>query len=133
MPFIMDRVHNRKGSNKLFIDFRYLSERCRELTALDDRAANRKKLDNLLKRIEAEITLGSFDYAAYLPGNKNLAKFAEPSLATLSLNSNQHSKGACLKGFCEVWFQKWTHHGDDLIALRLEVFETANSSLYLAI
>jgi integrase len=119
MPFIMDRVHNRKGSNKLFIDFRYLSERCRELTALDDRAANRKKLDNLLKRIEAEITLGSFDYAAYLPGNKNLAKFAETSLSS---NSNQHSKGACLKSFCEVWFQKWTHHGDDLIALRLEVF-----------
>jgi integrase len=122
MPFIMDRVHNRKGSNKLFIDFRYLSERCRELTALDDRAANRKKLDNLLKRIEAEITLGSFDYAAYLSGNKNLAKCSEPSLSTLSSNFNQHGKGACLKGFCEVWFQKWTPHSDDLIALRLEVF-----------
>jgi integrase len=60
----MGSVRTRKGSNKLFIDFRYLSERCRELTALDDRAANRLKLDNLLKRIEAEITLGSFDYAA---------------------------------------------------------------------
>jgi integrase len=102
----MGSVRTRKGSNKLFIDFRYRSERCRELTALDDGAANRKKLDSLLKRIEAEITLGSFDYAAYFPGSKNLAKFAQPSLATLSSDSNKRGKSAFFKDFCEVWFQE---------------------------
>jgi hypothetical protein len=42
----MGSVRTRKGSNKLFIDFRYRGERCRELTALNDVAAYRKKLDN---------------------------------------------------------------------------------------
>jgi integrase len=106
VAFVMGSVRTRKGSNKLFIDFRYRSERCRELTALDDGAANRKKLDSLLKRIEAEITLGSFDYAAYFPGSKNLAKFAQPSLATLSSDSNKRGKSAFFKDFCEVWFQE---------------------------
>jgi len=102
----MGSVRTRKGSNKLFIDFRYRGERCRELTALEDSAANRKKLDTLLKRIEAEITLGSFDYAAYFPGSKNLARFAQPSLATLSADSNKRGKSALFKDFCEVWFQE---------------------------
>jgi integrase len=106
VAFAMGSVRTRKGRNILFIDFRYRSERYRELTALDDGAANRKKLDNLLKRIEAEITLGSFDYAAYFPGSKNLAKFAQPSLATLSSDSNKRGKGAFFKDFCEVWFQE---------------------------
>ncbi len=102
----MASVRARKGSNKLFMDFRYRGQRCRELTALEDTPSNVKKLEALLKRIEAEITLGSFNYATYFPGSKNIAKFNQPTLATLNEDSNKRGKGALFKDFCEVWFQE---------------------------
>ena len=100
----MASVRTRKGSNKLFMDFRYRGQRCRELTALEDTPANVKKLEALLKRIEAEITLGSFDYAKYFPGSANIAKFHQPDLGTLSSESSKRGKSALFKDFCEVWF-----------------------------
>ena len=102
----MASVRTRKGSNKLFMDFRYRGQRCRELTALDDTPANLKKVEALLKRIEAEITLGTFDYATYFPGSANIAKFHQPTLANLNDASNKRGKGAFFKDFCEVWFQE---------------------------
>lgn len=54
-------------SGKLYFDFRYLGKRCREITMLEDSIANRKRLEQILKKIEAEIVLGSFDYAKYFP------------------------------------------------------------------
>ena len=58
-----------KESGKLFFDFRYMERRCREVTSLDDTPANRKKLEGVLSRIEAEILLNQFDYAAYFPNS----------------------------------------------------------------
>ena len=54
------RVHPAKGT--LFLDFRYNGERKRQYTALVDSAANRKRLQKVLDRIDAEITLGTFDF-----------------------------------------------------------------------
>ncbi|MEK6789654.1 MAG: DUF3596 domain-containing protein [Pseudomonadota bacterium] len=54
-------------SGKLYFDFRYLGKRCREITALPDTAMNRKLLTQTLKKIEAEILTGQFDYAKYFP------------------------------------------------------------------
>lgn len=54
------RVHPAKGT--LFLDFRINGERKREYTALVDSAANRKRLQKVLDRIDAEITLGTFDF-----------------------------------------------------------------------
>ena len=51
MPSI--RVHKPNGA--LFFDFRFNGERCREYTLLPDTPANRKKLEKVLARIEAEI------------------------------------------------------------------------------
>ena len=48
-------------SNKLYIDFRYLEERFRETTLLEDTVANKKVLGQMAKRLEAEITLGTFE------------------------------------------------------------------------
>ncbi len=76
----MGSVRVRKSSGKLFLDFRYKGERCREQTLLDDTPANQKKLNKLLVRIEAEITLDSFDYSRYFPNSalaKKLAKYVE--------------------------------------------------------
>ncbi len=67
----MGKIVARKETGNLFFDFRYLGKRCREQTALADTPANRKKLQKLLERIEAEITLGTFDYNEYFPsGNR---------------------------------------------------------------
>ena len=55
-------------SGKLYIDFRFCGERFRETSLLTDSPGNRKRLGLLAQKIEAEITLGSFDGAvAQLP------------------------------------------------------------------
>jgi integrase len=100
----MASVRCKSSTNRLFLDFQYRGQRCREFTALDDSPANRKKLETLLKRIEAEITLGSFNYATYFPGSKNIAKFHQPDLGALSAESSKRGKSAFFKDFCEVWF-----------------------------
>ncbi|WP_201549204.1 Arm DNA-binding domain-containing protein [Psychrobacter sp. Pi2-1] len=61
----MASIRSRRG--KLFVDFRYMNMRCRETTNLTDTPANRKKLAKIIEKMEAEITLGIFDYTAYFP------------------------------------------------------------------
>lgn len=63
----MGSVRARPETGKLVLDFTYGGERCREQTALDDTRSNRKRCEQLLKRIDEEITLGTFDYARYIP------------------------------------------------------------------
>jgi len=71
----MGSIRSRNGSGKLFLDFRYQGVRCREQTLLDDTAPNRRKLQQLADRVEAEITLGTLDYAQYFPNSKMVARF----------------------------------------------------------
>lgn len=61
-------------SGKLYIDFRYLDERFRETTLLTDSAPNRKRLEAMAKRVEAEIVLGTFCYEKYFPKSNALGK-----------------------------------------------------------
>lgn len=61
-------------SGKLYIDFRYMDERFRETTLLEDTPANRKRLEGMARKMEAEMVLGSFSYASYFPKSKSLAK-----------------------------------------------------------
>ena len=63
----MASIRTRKGSNFLFVDFVFMGKRCRETTNLIDTPTNRKKLAKIIERMEAEITLGIFDYKAYFP------------------------------------------------------------------
>ncbi|KAB2825925.1 Arm DNA-binding domain-containing protein [Aliivibrio finisterrensis] len=56
----MGVVNVRNG--KLVIQFRFKGQRCREQTQLLDNSVNRKRLDRMLQRIEAEIILDAFDY-----------------------------------------------------------------------
>lgn len=64
-------------SNKLVLEFNAQGIRCREQTKLPDTPANRKRMNVLLKVMEAEITLGSFDFSKYFPNSKKVEKFAE--------------------------------------------------------
>src|SRR5574340_1487753 len=71
----MASIQVRKRTNCLILDFYYKSQRCREQTALPDSAANRKKVQKVLERIEADIASGTFEYRRYFPSSKNAAKF----------------------------------------------------------
>lgn len=63
-----------KPSGKLYFDFRYLGKRCREITELADTLANRKRLDVVMRRIEAEILTGTFSYESYFPNSSFLGQ-----------------------------------------------------------
>ncbi|MEX0604248.1 MAG: DUF3596 domain-containing protein [Marinobacter sp.] len=73
----MGKIVERPETGKLFFDFRYAGKRCREQTTLDSTSANRKKLETILKRIEAEITLGTFEYHRYFPNSSLAQKFTK--------------------------------------------------------
>lgn len=70
----MGKVRQRKETGKLYLDFFYQGLRLREQTALKDTPANRKKVEQLLAKIEAKILLDDLDYAEFFPGSKNFAK-----------------------------------------------------------
>jgi integrase len=65
----------RKDKGRLFIDFVFRGERCRESLHLADKRENRRKADALRKKLEAELALNTFEYASYFPRSKRLARF----------------------------------------------------------
>ncbi|MGE6440275.1 tyrosine-type recombinase/integrase [Psychrobacter sp. NPDC078409] len=87
---------------KLVVDFRYLGKRCREKTSLEDNPANRKKLAQVMKKMEAEITLGIFDYAAYFPKSERaqeMTALADRAEACISRNPT-------FKEFSKTFFEE---------------------------
>ena len=62
-------------TGKLYFDFRYKGERCREYTKLEDNQPNRRRMEKILQRIEAEITLGTFVYRDYFPDSPKAEAF----------------------------------------------------------
>jgi integrase len=82
----MGKVRARGEAKRLYFDFRYKGERCREYTALPDTPANRKRMEALMKRIDAEIIAGVFDYGKTFPGSRRAARFASPKPAEPTAN-----------------------------------------------
>ena len=72
----MCSVNVRKETGRLVLDFYYRGIRCREQTTLPDSPDNRKRLRKLVERVEAEITLGTFDYVRYFPNSRLATRFA---------------------------------------------------------
>jgi integrase len=98
--FAMGNIVARNETGNLFFDFRYLGKRCREQTTLANTPANRKKLEKILERIEAEITLGSFDYGTYFPHSPRVKEFSRLKAGCALLNT------PLLKDFAELWFDE---------------------------
>ena len=73
----MASIRARPENGLLFFDFRYQELRCREQTTLPDTAANRRNMQRILERIEAEIVLGTFDYKAYFPHSPLAQRFED--------------------------------------------------------
>lgn len=75
----MASINSRSG--KLYIDFRYKGIRCREQTLLADSQVNERKLNRLLKQIDADIRLGCFVYSEYFPDSPRAKKFVKDDIA----------------------------------------------------
>lgn len=92
----------RARNGKLFVDFKYLNQRCREMTNLEDTPANRKKLNLAMQKIEAEIVLDTFDYQTYFPRSR---KGKELAFIKRKMDEAK-SKCPSFTGFTEVWFKE---------------------------
>ena len=71
----MSSIRARPDTGLLFFDFRLEGKRCREQTMLPDTKQNRKRLEKILDQIDAEITLGDFEYRKYFPNSGRAAQF----------------------------------------------------------
>lgn len=67
----MGSIRTLTARGTLFMDFRFQGKRCREYTVLPDTPSNRKRLEKVLSKIEAEIAAGTFDYASTFPTSRN--------------------------------------------------------------
>jgi len=67
-----------RPSGYLYYDFYNKGIRCREYTDLMYTARNMLQANDTMKKINAEIKLGTFDYAKYFPESRNALKFAAP-------------------------------------------------------
>jgi len=65
----------RTDKGRLFVDLMFRGERCREALHLAATRENRRKAELLVRKIDAELALGRFDYAATFPRSKRLARF----------------------------------------------------------
>ena len=69
---------------------------------MEDNPANRKKLATVLKKIDAEITLGIFDYGAYFPKStrlKEMTALADRAEACISRNPT-------FRQFVDIWYEE---------------------------
>lgn len=109
----MGKVRQRKETGKLYLDFFYQGLRLREQTALKDTPTNRKKVEQLLAKVEAKILLDDLDYAEFFPGSKNLQKLGLNNAAknqTLQPVQIKHTRPAVetplFNDFSDQWFDE---------------------------
>ncbi|ADC71652.1 integrase family protein [Thioalkalivibrio sp. K90mix] len=98
----MGNIRARKENGRLYLDFSYRKTRCREYTALDDTPSNRKRLQKMLERIEAEILVGTFDYAKTFPNSPRAARFSQPTSVLQAAEGA--NAGPTFQEFGETWF-----------------------------
>lgn len=109
----MGKVRQRKETGKLYLDFFYHGLRLREQTALKDTPTNRKKVEQLLAKVEAKILLDDLDYAEFFPGSKNLQKLGLNNAAknqALQPVQIEHTRPAVetplFNDFSDQWFDE---------------------------
>lgn len=96
----MASVNARGG--RLYFDFRVGGQRCREYTKLKDTAANRRKMEQALRKIEAEITLGQFDYRMWFPGSSNAERVDSRAGTRLA-----GSARPAFEAFANTWYDAY--------------------------
>lgn len=116
----MGKVTVRPETSRLFLDFRFQGQRCREPVSLADNAKNRRVAKKLLEQVEEQIALGTFDYAATFPNSKRAGQFQQPMPATTAPVTVQQGEATAaqmastrpeaptqlFKDFVETWFSE---------------------------
>ena len=109
---VMASIRARSDNGLLFFDIRYQGKRYREQTLLNDNKSNRKKMEEVLSRIECDIAIGNFDYFKYFPkgGSSNQTNQRQSPLAintTLPISQNVGLlTNPLFKDFAETWFSE---------------------------
>ena len=98
----MASINSRNGN--LYVDFRYIGQRCREQTLLADTKPNRKRLENFVSKMEADIQLGSFRYENYFPQSKKLEQFQ--SLELMKSTNSHKDSSLGFDSFSKVWLEE---------------------------
>ncbi|TXI37718.1 MAG: site-specific integrase [Methylophilus methylotrophus] len=107
----------RELNGKLFFDFRYKGQRCREYTAVESSKTNRSKMENILIKIEEDIKAERFEYRRYFPNSKNAEKFDSPSelKSRVALEMQEAFVRNAFRGntplfsdFVEQWFNEFS-------------------------
>ena len=116
----MASIFTRHG--KLWVDFRYHGVRYRERTGLADSAQHRRRLQTIVERMEAEITLGSFDYGKYFP---NSPRAAELTAQAATLVPAPSGNAPLFREFAETWFAErrveWRTSYADTVRISLDL------------
>jgi len=125
----MGSIRARKDTGMLFFDFIYKGMRCRELTILRDSAENRRNLEKLIKKIDAEILLDQFDYVRYFPSSSILKKLAveQAKLSIVEAGEGGNVMSTpLLKNFAKEWLEenvvRWKRSYKDMVTLVIEKY-----------
>lgn len=84
------------------IDLRYRGLRCREQTGFANNERNRRRLNRTIKQIDAEIELGTFDYARFFPSSPKVSYFKQQDKRRTELTSRTPK----FAGFAESWLDE---------------------------
>ncbi|MGX9417744.1 Arm DNA-binding domain-containing protein [Vibrio sp. WJH972] len=94
-------------NEKLVLQFRYKGKRCREQTQLADNKTNRNRLERLMKKVEAEIVLDTFDYSKYFPNSSAAKRFADVKRREVSARSYFDSpESPKFEEFAQTWLME---------------------------
>ena len=111
----MAKIRPRKESGLLYFDFNYRGQRCREQTTLPDTPANRRQMELVLKKIEAAMTLGQFNYLEFFPSSRKAHKLEKQSgggslVATppvsVGSNASSCSEVPLFSDFASLWLME---------------------------
>jgi integrase len=92
----------------LFFDLRIAGRRCREYTRLEDTPANRRKMEAVLKKIEEDLALGTFEYGRYFPHSRTLSKLnGQVTAAAKAPDSSSADESAVDSPLFENFAQLW--------------------------
>jgi integrase len=103
----MSSIRLRPDIGRLYFDFHYRGIRCREYSSLSDTLTNRRKMEAVLKKIEADISLGTFEYKRYFPNSKMVQRFelAAANIHSPSSPATIRSATPLFTDFVQTWLQ----------------------------
>jgi integrase len=100
------KVRVKKETGRLYLDFMYQGVRCREFTSLSDTAANRRRVQALMDKVDREIALGKFNFRETFPGSPRADRFDAvdgPASGGLGSAKGQVDHTPRFRAFAETW------------------------------